>query len=276
MTGFVWLASYPKSGNTWLRLALYSLLQGGAEVDFRRRLSFAPLAAGRADLDVELDVQAGDLTDDEAEALRPRLYEVQMQQASGRPLYRKVHDAWHLTVRGEPLFPPAVTRQTVYIVRDPRDVAVSLAHHGGWTVDDAIAMMANRQMVFAQTERSQLRQVVQDWGSHVESWLDNSPALLLLRYEDMLAAPQQALGRVAGHLGLTVSEADLARAVAATRFDRLRAEEDRHGFDERSAASDRFFRRGIAGGWRDTLTPAQEQRLVAAHGRVMQRLGYRV
>ena len=273
MTGFVWLASYPKSGNTWLRLALQSLLHGGQEIDFRARPVFAPIAASRSDLETVLDAPAGELTDDEAEVLRPRLYEAQ-KQAAAAPLYRKVHDACRWTAAGEPLFAPAVTRQTVYIVRDPRDVAVSLAHHTGRSIDQAITLMADPQATFGLADRRQLRQVLTGWSGHVDSWLGHGPALLLLQYEEMLADPVAALGRVAHHLGLEVSGGDLARAAEATRFERLQAAEDRDGFRESPAAGRRFFRQGIAGGWRAALTPAQAQRIVADHGAVMDRLGY--
>ena len=50
-----WLASYPKSGNTWLRLLLWSLLAGGASVDFSRRSGFAPLAGAIEDLEHEAE-----------------------------------------------------------------------------------------------------------------------------------------------------------------------------------------------------------------------------
>jgi len=273
MTGFVWLASYPKSGNTWLRLALHSLIAGGREVDFRAPDTFAPIAASRADLEDVLDAPAGELTDEEAEALRPRLYEAQARTATA-PLFRKVHDAWSTTATGEPLFPPALTLRTVYLVRDPRDVALSLAHHGGRDLDRTIARMADPAATFGSSGRRQLRQIVSTWSSHVESWLRHGPELLLLRYEDMLADPEGALGRVALHLGLGASPAGIRRAVEATRFDRLRAAEDEHGFRESPAPGVRFFRRGVAGGWRDGLTPAQAARIEADHGPVMASLGY--
>lgn len=273
MTGFFWLASYPKSGNTWLRLALQSLINGGKAVDFRSQESFAGTAASRADLEDVLDAPADEMTDDEAEALRPRLHEAQARAATA-PLFRKVHDACMMTATGEPLFSPALTLKTVYIVRDPRDVAVSLAHHTGRDVDQAITFMADPTATFGATGKRQLRQIVSTWSFHVESWLRDGPELLLLRYEHMLAAPEDALGRVALHLGLDTSPADIGRAVEATRFDRLRAAEDRDGFRESPAPGVRFFRRGIAGGWRDSLTPAQVARIVADHGPVMARLGY--
>lgn len=277
MSGFFWLASYPKSGNTWLRLALGSLSQGGAQVDFRSQTFFAPLAARRAELEDVLDAPAGDLTDDEAEALRPRLYEAQAR-AAATPLFRKVHDANGRTCNGEHLFPPGITLGAVYVVRDPRDVAASLAHHSAISVDRAIARMADPVATLSANVSSgkpQLRQRLSTWSLHVDGWLDQGQSLLLLRYEDMLADPASTLGRVARHLCLDTASDAIGRAVEATSFARLRAAEERDGFREGSMTGARFFRRGVAGGWRDTLTAAQAERIVADHGVVMARLGYR-
>lgn len=277
MGGFHWLASYPKSGSTWLRLSLRSLSQGGEPVDFGARESFAPVASRRDALDAWLDAQSSDLTPDEAEALRPRLYEAEAA-AAPEPLLRMAYDARVPTPAGEPLFPPHLTLAAVYLVRDPRDVAVSLAHHLGVPADEAIAFMARPEAAFSGSRRVgtlQLRQRLLTWSAHVESWLDAAPAPLLLRYEDMLADPVAALSRVARHLGWSVSDDAAPRAAAATRFDRLRGLEERDGFRDTPLQGARFFRRGVAGGWRDSLSPAQAARVEAAHGAVMARLGYR-
>lgn len=279
MNGYQWLASYPKSGNTWLRLALDSLLHDGAPPDFSRGIAFAPLAAARAPFDHLLDVDSSDLTADEIGALRPRFHDIEIRDATA-PLPRKVHDAWTLTADGEPLFSPAVTLATICVVRDPRDIAPSLAAHLGIPIDAAIAFMARPAATLASGRRrdtSQLPQRLLTWSAHVESWLDapGMPPPLLLRYEDMSDDAAAALLRAARHLGCPTDDRAAGRAVAATRFDALRTAEERHGFGERSGKAERFFRRGVAGGWRDTLSPAQAARIEDDHAGVMARLGYR-
>lgn len=279
MTGFHWLASYPKSGNTWLRLALGSFKAGGASPDLGIQEGLAPIASARAPFEAALDVESSDLTHAEVAKLRPRQYEEEARLAS-EPLLRKVHDAWSRTPAGEPLFPPGITLRAVYIVRDPRDVAPSLANHLNLPVDEAIDFMASPRACLSlslESLGSQLTQRLLSWGGHVQSWLCAPlPAgtLLLLRYEDMLADPATAIARVAVHLGWP-HDPDLARAAAeATRFDRLQAAEKATGFRGRPPAMDAFFRRGVAGGWRDTLSAEQVSRIEAAHGAVMADLGY--
>lgn len=277
MGGFYWLASYPKSGNTWLRLALASLERGGASIDFTLDDPWVAGAFGRGMFDSVLEIGSSDLTHEECETLRPRVYELLAGQ-SETPMIRKVHDAWTLTPRGEPLFPPAVTLGAIYVVRDPRDVAISLGAFLGKTIDQVIDRMADPGASLAETRESlrpNLRQRLLTWSGHVESWMGATGVrVLTIRYEDMLADPVAVLGRVADFVGWTVSPSTLAAAVRSTSFDTLQAEEDRHGFREKPATADRFFRRGVAGEWADTLTLEQVARLERGHGRSMTRLGY--
>lgn len=275
MSGVQWLASYPRSGNTWLRLALSSLSRGGAPVRFAERADYAPLVSDGDTFEEELGVDPGELTADEAEALRPRLHAI---LALRPPPVRRVHDAWLRTPQGEPLFPSAATACSIYIVRDPRDVAVSLAHYLGLTPDRAIALMANPAAVLSRGPgrgSPQLPIRLSSWSGHVESWRSAAPPPLIVRYKDMVVEPAAELARVAGHLGWATTADTVAGAVAATRFEVLSGEEARHGFAQKPAALDRFFRRGRAGGWRDTLSTEQAARIERDHGAVMTRLGYR-
>ncbi len=148
MNGFYWLASYPKSGNTWLRLFLESLAIGGNTVDINAlNVSVSGgHAASRSEFDRILDIESADLTDDEITLARPRQYEIEAGTAKS-PMLRKAHDAWGLTPAGESLFPPGLTLGAVYLVRDPRDVAVSLSYHLNQTVDQVIARMGNAKAV---------------------------------------------------------------------------------------------------------------------------------
>jgi hypothetical protein len=165
----------------------------------------------------------------------------------------------------------------VYIVRDPRDVAVSFAHHLNETINQAIDLMNNPKAKIAKSNRHiprQLPQHLYTWSQHSESWLDAPVKLLLLKYEDMLNEPLIQFGEVARFLGLKAGPEVVSAAVSAVSFERLRADEQAKGFIERQPDTECFFRRGIAGGWQDSLTPEQIARIEADHGPMMRRLGY--
>lgn len=275
MTCYHWLASYPKSGNTWLRLSLASLARGGAPPDFTSTELFAPITVDRAAIDEIIDVDTADLTPSEVQLLMPDFFRLEAAWL-GRPQVRKVHEAWML-VGGRPLFPPELTAGAICIVRDPRDVAVSLAHHFAFGIDEAIAFMNNGDATLGRGGNYGSPKVPQrllTWSGNVRSWLDAPIRRLLLRYEDMLADPVTALSDAAHHLGWQPSMEHVAKAAAATRFDVLRDAEARFGFREKVGADIRFFRRGVAGGWRDTLSAAQIAMVEAAHRGVMKDLGY--
>jgi hypothetical protein len=274
MNGFYWIASYPKSGNTWLRLFLEALLAGTLDINRLKRAGGH--VAIRAEFDRLLDIPSSDLTDDEITNARPSLYQIEANTAT-QPLLRKAHDAWHLTPAGKPLFPPELTLGAVYLVRDPRDVAVSLAHQLVQDIDQAITRMNDPTAVMERAKLrmpSQLPQRLLTWQQHVQSWLNAPIPVLLVKYEDLLADPIAHFGDIAHFLKLAVTSEQIATAVQTVQFDRLRDLEASNGFAEKLPDASRFFRRGIAGGWQDTLTPAQIERIETHHAEMMRRLGY--
>ena len=278
MADILWLASYPKSGNTWTRAFLTAYLGDEDQAVDINELEGGPIASSRWIFDQAVGIEASCLLPEEVENLRPAVYRI-LARDHRRTLFVKTHDAWTLTPASEPLFPADVTRGAVYIVRNPLDVAVSAAHHFGVTLDAAVAMLGDETHVLsrpAQGIGDQLPQRLRSWSGHVRSWLDESGlTVYLLRYEEMLADPVAAFGGLVRFAGLDCNPARVQAAVAACSFDSLQRQEDAAGFRERSArASAPFFRSGRAGGWRAALTPAQVDALLAAHAATMARCGY--
>jgi aryl sulfotransferase len=275
--GIWWLASYPKSGNTWLRTVL-TILVSGKPLDINDMGSLGVMAGLRFAFDDALGINTADLPFEQETNLRPRVYEIWAAEAK-RPLYCKVHDACHLTPSGEPLFPTAATRGAVYVVRDPRAVAVSYANHGTRPIEEIIARMDTPTAMMAESPQRlarQLRQRLLRWSDHVESWLNAPFPVHLLRYEDMKTDPHAAFAGVARFLDLPCTSEAIAAAVDATTFSRLQAREREVGFAEKPWNSAAFFREGTIDGWRRSLTPEQATRITASHGAVMRRLGYDV
>lgn len=275
MSGLILLASYPKSGNTWLRFVLDSLQRGGAAVD----INSAPFvnAAARSAIDRLLGMESADLRESHLAAMRPQLW-TQAAQQSTEPVILKVHDAFAATPLGPKPFEAASVRAVIYIVRDPRDVAISMAHHMGISFDETVATMADESYWLSaepDRHRPNLPQFLSSWSRHVESWLDSALPLTLLRYETMRRDPVSAFADAFTAAGFELDMNILQRAVAAAHFEGLQQQEQAHGFAENlPGATSNFFRRGEAGAWRGVLTPDQARRIEIAHGAVMGRLGY--
>lgn len=272
----VWLASFPKSGNTWLRILLAHLLEE-QPIDIND-ITVGTSAANRRVVDEWLGFESGYLSHAEVDQLRPEIYR-RLAHARPDPFFMKVHDAYRLNPDGNPVFPTDATKGVIYIVRDARDVAVSLASHFGIDVDEAIRKINDPDFSLSwRTDRLpvNLRQLVHDWSRHADSWLASPLPVLVVRYEDLLLAPAQTLQVIAGFCGLRVSEQAVLRAVDLSTFSRLRRLEETGGFAERVQPRVPFFREGKSGVWRRTLTDQQQQQIVSAHRVMMKRFGYAV
>lgn len=159
-------------------------------------------------------------------------------------------------------------------MRNPLDVGISLAHYGGLTLDKAIADMATSGFGVFST-RTYIRTIWGSWSEHVGSWAGRpNPATLVTRYEDLVANPHDSFAAIARHLTLRPTDAQVERAVDLIRFDRLREKEATTGFVEKPNYSDRFFREGRVGQWREWLSEEQIARVVKAHHPLMRRFGY--
>jgi hypothetical protein len=272
----VWLASYPKSGSTWLR-AVYTSCRSGGPIDLEA-LDGGPVAAARAPFDLALGIPSSSMTPDEVELVRPRVDEL-VSAGAEAPFLRKIHDAYFPGPAGEPIVSVAATRGALYVVRDPRDVAVSYAHH------------SNRPLEWARRELSDphagigaehdhltrhLRQRLGTWSEHVRSWVDETPfPVEVVRYEDCAAAPVPTFARALRFAGLgPLADEAVAAAVEHASFDRLRQAEMEHGFRERHPDAAAFFRRGKPGSWRHELPAELAAGIEEDHAEVMQRFGY--
>jgi hypothetical protein len=289
MTRTVWLASYPKSGNTWFRMLSANLLVAGDEAaDINALPERGGIASARGPFDYLTLIDSGLLTHDEIDRLRPGVYaalargaEDQLESDTPADEVRlvKVHDAYTRNADGVPLLAgSAGAAGAIVIVRDPRAVAPSLASHLGVGIDAAIDFMADLDASFCQGRRSQplqLRQKLAGWSGHVESWLDQRDLPVhLVRYEDLRADPVCVFAAALAFAGRKVEDDRIERAVRLADFANLRAQEQAKGFRE-AGRQPAFFRRGEAEGWRAELSLAQVARIERDHARVMARLGYR-
>jgi aryl sulfotransferase len=272
----VWLASYPGSGNTWMRVFLTNLL---AETDRPADINALAVrfhAASRATFDAYAGVRASELRDDEIDELRPAVYEA-LAADHESPWFVKIHDAFDHTRSGEPLVSTQATRGAIYILRNPLDVAISWAYNRDLRIEQAIALMNDGGCTLAAAPDGivpQLRQRLGTWSGHVRSWVDAPIPVHVVRYEDMQADAVAAFGGAAAFAGLRATDDRLTRAIEFSRFAELRQQEEAAGFRGRSRRSLRFFRRGEVGAWRDELTHDQVRAIVAGHETVMRQFGY--
>jgi Sulfotransferase domain len=263
----VWLASYPKSGNTWVRAFLHNyIVNGQTPHSINSLVDFSVAECAGA----FFGQNTAGLSTQEVQKLRPAVHE-QLTRLHDDLVFVKTHNA-HLAVHGVPLCSPSVTAGAVYIVRDPRDVALSYAAFARKEVDEIIDFMGETGAANASDAR-QVFELLGSWSEHALSWVA-SPKRLLVRYEDLLNEPERYFARIIRFLGRgEVDNARLARAISFSGFNELAGQEAAGGY-RAAGGAEIFFRAGKAGQWRERLTAAQVNQIETAHGAVMQKFGY--
>jgi len=243
----VFLVSYPRSGNTWARFLLGNLIHQDAPVTFSNIESRIP----------------------EIYFNRDRFLR-QLPQ----PRVLKSHECF------QPHYP-----HVIYIIRDPRDVAVSYYHHNvkaGNIADDYPIGSFIPRFIAGEFDRR-----FGSWRDNAQSWIalrKNDPRFLMLRYEDMKADSSAALRSITAFLDrsgfpkIDSSPTALQRAIELSSPERMRALEKQEAGSwvlTKGTRSDKpFVRSATSGGWKSQLPRQSIQEIETAWGELMQSLGY--
>ena len=276
MGGLVWLASYPRSGNTWTRNLLHNMFnvlegRGGQDINWMHERSAwdidvrwyrSALGPNPEKADVEAIARA-----------RPIAHQAISRMAGDGLMFVKTH-APLINDFGTPTISFAVTAGAIYVVRNPLDVAVSFAHHMGKDIDTAIRVM-NLKGYRTPCGPTAVSEPYGSWAQNVESWTRKShPSVRVVRYEDLHLDTAAAFAGIVRHLGILANTDQINEAVALSAFERLSEQESGSAFRERPRESAKFFRSGRIGEWRDTLTSLQIDSLVKPNASLMERFGY--
>lgn len=237
----IWLASYPKSGNTWTRFLIANLVHPDREVSFGNlhRLVLDPDVTVKRDFD---------------RAPQPRIVKT---DASFDPRYRRV----------------------IYVVRDPREVLLSqyrslrkLARtEDEFPTEDFVERFVT----------GELNRHLGSWGENVGSWLatrSRYPGFLLLRYEDLVSGTARELTRVADFVGMQATPERISQAIERSSSEEMRESEKELGqrsmLIKRARQDIPFVPSAKSGSWRNDLREPQIARIETAWGDIMACLGY--
>ncbi len=243
----VFLTSYPRSGNTWTRFLLGNLLDQKNPVTFSNIESRIPEIYFNPD---------------------------RFMRALPRPRMLKSHESF------QPHYP-----RVIYIVRDPRDVAVSFYHHNvkARNIPDDYPMASFVPRFIA----SEFDHAFGSWRDNVLSWRvlrGSSPDFLMIRYEDLKRDTVATLGSVVAFLercsfrNIDASIEALQRTVELSSPERMRALEKQEAANwvltKQTRADKPFVRSAVSGGWKSQLAPESVAAIESAWGDLMQNLGY--
>ncbi len=273
MKSIVWLASYPKSGNTWLRAFLANYVRNSDEpVPINK---FHHLGIG------DSNANAYRMVSKEPFDGNNPVQCAKLRNAVLRGIVNNKADVNFVKTHNEngfafgvKLIPPEVTRSAIYIMRNPLDMILSYASHYALSVDEAIFAAGSKEHSIPGGVENAY-QFLGNWSNHVVGWTKARKfKVLTLRYEDMLADPHDAFARVIHNIGLPDEPDRLERAVRFSDFKLLSAQENKAKFIENSENQKRFFRKGTSGQWKAELTSDQIDEITKAHGSVMKKYGY--
>jgi hypothetical protein len=238
----VFIVSYPRSGNTWARFLLANLVYPEKSPDFRNINELIP----------------------DPEALSKR----HLAKLS-RPRIIKTHQYFHPSYR-----------KIIFVVRDPRDHAVS-----GYHFLRKMRFYSDDVPIEEHVKRitSDINSQYGSWGENTASWLatrGNDPQFLLVRYEDLLQNTAEQLGRIALFLGIEASSERIHQAIERSSADKMRELERSQALLWSTTKATRqdipFVRSAKAGNWRTELPESCVLQIEAAWGDIMQRLGYQL
>lgn len=239
----IYLVSYPKSGNTWMRYLLaYSIWPELAEIDLEDMAAYIPSHGIPRDAQMLLDPSAP------CNQLPHRI--VKEHFCYGREAQR-------------------YARRAIYIARDGRDALVSYWHFCNQR-DGTQIPFSDFIELSARPGHSYGR-----WKDHVSGWL-NAPldAKLVIRYEDLLTDAAPWLERALQFAGHSISADRIEAAVARASFDSMKRLETRKGLGLEQLKPVTFVRSGKSGSWRETFGPGDLERFERSHGYGIAELGY--
>ncbi len=274
MSGNMWIASFPKSGNTWTRAFLANYLFGGkAPVSINDMDQHCASDADVRYYEPFLDGDVQTLSPKEVYAVRPQVHRF-MAEKSDSSVLVKIHNR-KADFLGVPTITPDVTAGAIYIVRNPLDTVISYANHIGETIDFASEAMASHDLVGSASKNLILTDLG-SWSDHVRTWISAKGVyMIMVHYEAMLKNPEKTFESLVSFLRVPLDKKKLHRAIEFSSFDALAAQEKEHGFLETPPnATGNFFRSGKMGAWRDVLNKDQVEFNIRAHGNMMRRVGY--
>ena len=271
--GFTWLASYPKSGNTFLRLLLEAYKCNGLPDINHMTVSHGdaglPLMQGVSPLPVnELGFRGEAL-------LRPAAL-LHLYARLTNPVITKTHWA-NLSPKDLPPFiPKDFTRKAVYVVRDPRDIFSSLSDYFGFAHKATVEAMRSKEFILGGEQSGASRCMVSTWSNHVSSWVGEKDfPVHVVKYEDMVESPERELREVIEFMdiGWDIDESRLSVAADSVAISKMRRAEKESGFRENRGRGESFFNEG-GSRWRHELGPKWIKQIEEDHGEVMRLLGY--
>jgi len=262
----IWLASYPKSGNTWVRsfLSSYYYSEKG-EFDFSLLKNIEQYPQKKF-LKKEIK-KPGDVSKYWSSSQQIILNQKKIK-------IFKTHNSLH-SINGFNFTDKKFTLGAVYIIRDPRNIITSLKNHFDLSYDDALEFMLNeRKFIHDQREKDYADfHFLSSWSQHYKSWLnDKSFKLIFVKYEDLESKTYETFEKIINFINnlsnseSSVDKSKIKKCLETTSFDKLKKMEKEIGFDEaiyskKSKKNINFFNLGSSNKWKNVIPESYHNKI---------------
>ena len=255
----IFLASYPKSGNTWMRAIISNLYNYDKEFNLQN-LKSIPLLSIKKNFDEFENKIYSDNNVLHFDWVSQNIIDCQkiLNNKSNHLNIFKTHSVRHKKFTNE-----TVNAGFIYIIRDPRDIVVSFKNFSRKTFDEIINELLFQKQLMINTNGAM--ELLSTWDLHVQSWLNyNTVPRLIIKYEDLKSNPKEIVLNIKEFLNkiyklnIDLSDHQIDKIIENTNFNNLRKLENQNGFDEASKYS-KFFRSGNSNQWKDVLSKTQLQ-----------------
>jgi len=277
----IWLASYPKSGNTFLRSILGTYFfskDGNFSFDQVYKIGQFPSLFHFNQMNIDIN---------NIEQTMGSYIKVQsnLNLKNKSKKFFKTHSAFFDNQSNNSIFSNLENSLcAIYIVRDPRNVVTSYAHHYSITVDEAFNQISDKELFLKKTNLHP-DVFISSWSLNYLSWKKANIPLLLIKYEDLIKNTKEKLIEVFNFfqtLGMSKSlydEKKLDNVIKSTQFNNVKKLEKEIGFDEsvmdkKTNKKILFFNLGPSNDWRNKLDPNLANKIEKAFSKEMEELGY--
>ena len=268
----IWLASYPKSGNTWLR-CFFSALLYEEKLDLNN-LEFNEIFSNENIFSVLVKKNIADFNEYELELERRKVLDFYVKTKPS-PYLLKIHDKYSLSSSDDlPVFHTNRPTAVIYIVRNPFDVTLSFSRYLGISVDEIIDRYVCKvgSTIFM---NHRFPRQIGTWQEHLLSWKDQTKIpVIFVRYEDLKMNPYQNFKKILSFLEQDFTEDRIWEAIKKSDFNALKQMESKEGFRERLLTDIPFFHSAEIDEGGKELSFSQKQKITFHNQEGMKFFGY--
>ena len=264
----IWIASYPKSGNTWLRLFLESYFS-----NIKNNFKFGGFPDPEDYKKINLDYTKIN------ELIKNWKILQDIKNLNGKTNLLKTHNA--LCRIGKYTFTDKTnTLGAIYIVRDPRDIIISYANHLGLKHEEVLKYMLDKNAFGVKKHfgKDIDVDVMGRWSDNYNSWKNyKDRQFIFIKYENLVSNTKEEFLRILKYLNkltnIEVNIEQMHKSIEETSFEKLKKNEQIYGFDQ-ATGNGPFFRKGIVGDWKNNLDKEIVSKIEEEFESEMKELGY--